>query len=578
MEKGLPIGLVSHHARAVAHRTFPRALARMPFFGVAAGLSAFLFLSTPTLKALAPSVTGRNYAVATENETVSRTAIGVLEHGGNAVDAAVTACLTAGLASPTSSGMGGGGFALVWNAATHQVSALDFRETAPRGLDVGALERRPLPPAERGKLVGTPGEVVGLYELHEKLGKLPWAQVVRPAIGVATNGFPASPHLASIVSFVAGQLTVDAPLAEMFLPKGKAVVAGTRLTNPRLAATLKRVAAEGPNAIYQGPIAAEMETGAASAGGALTTRDISEYKTKTREPLHVSWEGYDVYTMGLPSGGGLMLAETLGVLSAEQLRTLGFNSAAYGHLVGEAIRGALADRVRYATDPDVQPVDVSKLLAEKRMGMRRRAFTDNITHTLPAFTFLEHGTHHMVIADREGNIVSLTTTVNHPFGARISGPTSGIVLNDELDDFTQASTVAPLGIRESPNRPRPLARPVSSMTPTIVLKNGAPVLALGGSGGMTISPGVAQVLLARLVFNMPPDKAVAAPRFMFPTDGASVSVDPSMPPDIRAELEKRGEKVSEQKWMGYAVQAVAFDGNKKMPAADGRKHGSALAE
>jgi gamma-glutamyltranspeptidase/glutathione hydrolase len=116
------------------------------------------------------------------------------------------------------------------------------------------------------------------------------------------------------------------------------------------------------------------------------------------------------------------------------------------------------------------------------------------------------------------------------------------------------------------------------MTPTIVLKNGAPVLALGGSGGMTISPGVAQVLLARLVFNLPPDKAVSAPRFMFPTDGASVSVDPSMPSDIRTDLEKRGEKVSEQKWLGYAVQAIAFDGNKKMPAADARKHGSALAE
>ncbi|HVW26285.1 MAG TPA: gamma-glutamyltransferase [Polyangiaceae bacterium] len=570
----------------MAFRKLPRAASRAPLLGVALGLSGFLFLSTPKLKAFAPATSGRNYAVATENETVSRTALGVLEHGGNAVDAAVTACLTAGLASPTSSGMGGGAFALVWSGATHQVTALDFRETAPRGLDVGALERRansgpgsfPLPAAERGKLVGTPGEVKGLYELHEKLGKLPWAQVVRPAIGVATNGFPASSHLANIVSFVGSKLTVDAPLSELFLPKGKAVVAGTRITNPRLAATLKRVAAEGPNALYQGAIASEMETAAASAGGALTTRDLAEYTAKTREPLHVSWEGYDVYTMGLPSGGGLMLAETLDVLSAEHLKALGFNSAAYGHWVGEAIRGALADRVRYASDPDVQPVDVPKLLSEKRMAMRKRAFTDDITHSLPAFTFLEHGTHHMVIADREGNIVSLTTTVNHPFGAMLTGPTSGIVLNDELDDFTQASTVAPLGIRESPNRPRPLARPVSSMTPTIVVKNGVPVLALGGSGGMTISPGVAQVLLARLVFNLPPDKAVAAPRFMFPTEGATVSVDPSMPPDIRTDLEKRGEKVSEQKWMGYAVQAIAFDGAKKIPAADPRKHGSAVAE
>ena len=300
---------------------------------------------------------------------------------------------------------------------------------------MGALERRPLPPAERGKLIGTPGEVAGLYELHEKLGCR--GRVLRPAIGVATNGFPASAHLAGIVSFVGTKLSVDAPLSEMFLPKGKAVVAGTRLTNPRLAATLKRVAAEGPNALYQGAVATEMESAAASAGGALTTRDLTDYRVKAREPLHVSWEGYDVYTMGLPSGGGLMLAETLGVLSAEQLKSLGFNSAGYGHFVGEAIRGALADRVRYASDPDVQPVDVSKLLAEKRLAMRKRAFTDDITHTLPAFTFLGHGTHHMVVADREGNIVSLTTTVNHPFGAMMTRSTSGVVLNDELDDFTR---------------------------------------------------------------------------------------------------------------------------------------------
>jgi gamma-glutamyltranspeptidase/glutathione hydrolase len=540
--------------------------------------AAFLALSAPELRAANTAVSGSHYAVATENETVSRTALRVLEHGGNAIDAAVTACLTAGLASPTSSGMGGGGFAVVWTAATHQVSAFDFRETAPRGLDVGAMERRPLEPPERGKLVGVPGEVLGLHEIHAKLGKLPWAEVVRPAIGVAKDGWPASPHLASIVSYVGKKLTVDAPLAELFLPKGTAVVAGARLKNPKLAATLARVAAEGPAALYQGTIAAELEASAASAGGALTVRDLADYKMKTREPLHISWEGYDIYTMGLPSGGGLMLAETLGVLSAQELKAMGFGSGAYGHQIGEAIRGALADRVRFATDPDVQSVDVPKLLAPNRLAFRRRSFTSNITHTLPAFTFLEHGTHHMVFADKEGNIVSLTTTVNHPFGAMITGPTSGIVLNDELDDFTQASMLKPLGLRESPNRPRPFARPVSSMTPTIVVKDGVPVLALGGSGGMTISPGVAQVLLSRLVFGTTPDKAVSAPRFMFPTDGASVAVDPAMTEEVRADLKNRGETVSEQKWLGYAVQMIAFDGTKKLPAADPRKHGSAVAE
>lgn len=546
--------------------------------GAFVGTALFLSLGMPTLHASGAPVGGRNYAVATENETVSRTALRVLERGGNAVDAAVTASLTAGIASPTSSGMGGGGFALVWSAATHRISAFDFRETAPRALDVGALERRPLEPAERGKLVGVPGEVLGLHELHGKLGKLPWVDVVRPAARVAADGFPTSPHLAGMLGFIGPKLAVDVQLSDLFLPKGHALITGARVKNPRLAATLGRVAAEGPSAIYQGAIAAELEASAASAGGALTARDIADYRVKEREPLHVSWEGYDVYTMGLPSGGGLMLAETLGVVGAEELRQLGFGTGAYAHLVSEALRGALSDRMRFASDPDVQPVDVPQLISAKRLAARKKAFSPNITHTLPAFTALEHGTHHMVFADREGNVVSLTTTVNHPFGAMLAGKTSGIVLNDELDDFTQASAVKALGIRESPNRPRPLARPVSSMTPTIVVKDGKPVLALGGSGGMTIAPGVTQVLLARLVFDTPPDKALAAPRYMLPTDGPSVSVDPSVSQAIRDDLVKRGETVSEQKWMGYAVQMIAFEGTKKIPAADARKHGSALAE
>jgi gamma-glutamyltranspeptidase/glutathione hydrolase len=546
--------------------------------GAFVGTATLLALGMPALPASGAPVGGRNYAVATENETVSRTALRVLERGGNAVDAAVTASLTAGIASPTSSGMGGGGFALVWSAATHTVSAFDFRETAPRGLDVAALERRPLEPAERGKLVGVPGEVLGLHTLHGKLGKLPWVDVVRPAARVAADGFRTSAHLANILGYVGPKLAVDVQLSDLFLPKGHALITGARIKNPRLATTLGRLAAEGPSAVYQGAIAAELEAGAASAGGALTVRDIADYRVKEREPLHVSWEGYDVYTMGLPSGGGLMLAETLGVLGAEELRQLGFGTGAYAHLLGEALRGAMSDRMRFASDPDIQPVDVTKLLAAPRMATRKKAFTPNTTHTLPAFTALEHGTHHMVFADKEGNVVSLTTTVNHPFGAMLTGKTSGIVLNDELDDFTQASAIKALGMKEGPNRPRPLARPVSSMTPTIVVKDGRPVLALGGSGGMTIAPGVTQVLLSRLVFNTAPDKALAAPRYMIPTDGPSISVDPAVSQDIRADLAKRGETVSDQKWMGYAVQMIAFEGNKKLPAADARKHGSALAE
>src|SRR5262249_8593148 len=154
--------------------------------------------------------------------------------------------------------------------------------------------------------------------------------------------------------------------------------------------------------------------------------------------------------------GGLMLAETLGVLDATELRMLGLGSGAYTHRIAEALRGALVDRMRYAADPDIQPVDVQKLLQPARLAARRRTFSEDKTQTLAAFAAEEHGTHHMVFSDRDGNVVSLTTTINHPFGAMVTGTTSGIVLNDELDDFTQASAMKPFGMHESPNRPRPL--------------------------------------------------------------------------------------------------------------------------
>jgi gamma-glutamyltranspeptidase / glutathione hydrolase len=544
---------------------------------VLGGLSS-LVAAAPEVHAAPRSSSGRSYAVATENETASRAALRALEHGGNAVDAAVTAALVAGVASPSSSGMGGGGFALLFDAATRQVTCLDFREVAPRGVDVAAFERRPFAPAERGRAVGVPGEVKGLFELHQQHGRKPWADAVRPAMRAAADGYPVSPHLASALATTYTKLAVDDPLLGLFGANGHPRTRGARIRNPRLAATLGRVAAEGPSALYEGTVPADLVAAAASAGGALTVQDFASYRTHPREPIHVSWEGYDVYTMAPPSGTGLMLGETLGMLSSTELRALGAGTAAYTHLVAEALRGALADRMRFVADPDQQPVDVAKLLAPERLAARKRSFTPDHTHPLPAFSAEEHGTHHMVFADRDGNVVSLTTTVNHAFGSMISGPASGIVLNDELDDFTASSGVRQFGLKESPNRARPGARSVSSMVPTIVLRGGVPVLALGGSGGMAIGPNVTQALLSRLVFGLTPEQSVSALRFGVPTEGSTISVDMKEEPRLRAALEAAGEVVSVQKPATHAVQMIAFDHGRKLPASDPRKFGSALAE
>ncbi len=552
--------------------------ARRPALAVCAGsLGAVLalFFLAPVVDADAG---GSRFAVATENETVTRTAMGVLRSGGNAVDAAITAALTAGVASPSSSGMGGGGFALVWDGKNGKATTLDFRETAPQGVDAAAFEHRPLPPGERGKLTGVPGEIAGLVELSKRFGKKHWADVVRPAERVAAEGYLVSEHLSGMIGFMSTALKVDPVLSDLFLPGGTPRAAGARVKNPALAKTLDKVAREGARAIYAGTIPTELSASNQAVGGALTAEEIPAYRPIEREPLHVRWEGYDVYTMAPPSAGGVMLVEALSMLTKAELQPLGVHSGAYAHLLAEVARGAVADRLRYIGDPERTPVDLGKLFSATRLSARRRSITLDHTHKLLDFAQNEHGTHHIVTADADGNVVSLTTTVNRPFGSMTVNPKDGIELNDQLDDFTADSVTRLLGLPTNPNEAHANARPTSSMTPTLVVKDGAPVLALGGSGGMAIATNVLQCLLGRLVFDETPTLAVSELRFGIPTEASTISLESAAPPELKADLEHRGEIVTTQRFALHAVQMIAFEGSKKIAAADPRKHGSALVE
>jgi gamma-glutamyltranspeptidase/glutathione hydrolase len=314
---------------------------------------------------------------------------------------------------------------------------------------------------------------------------------------------------------------------------------------------------------------------AASAAGALTVDELDAYRTVERAPVHVKWEGYDVYTMPPPSAGGLMVAQILGLYSSAELKKLGFESGAYQHLIAEGMRASIADRMRYIGDPAFTAIDFAALTSKERMAARRRRIALDRTHAIPRFAIQEHGTHHLVTADAQGNVVSLTTTVNRAFGAKISGAESGVVLNDQLDDFTELEDVRPFGLTQSPNRPRPGARPASSMTPTIVTKDGQVVLALGGSGGPTITTNVTQLLLARLVFGKTPEQAVQGRRFYIPTRNAYIFLEKGAPKPLVEDLESRGEIVATMPFMGSAVQMIAIENGRKLAAADPRKHGKA---
>jgi gamma-glutamyltranspeptidase/glutathione hydrolase len=560
-----------------------RTLGAVTAFSV--GLLGVLLWHVPTAQGQGPSVgparapslvaTG-SAAVASENALATRAALAQLQAGGNAIDAAITAALVGGVASPASSGIGGGGFALVWIAAERKLHVLDFRETAPRAIDAASFEQRPFPVERRGQLVGVPGEVQGLWELHRRFGRSPWSELFTPAVRAARQGFLVGQHLGSTLQSYESKLTFESRLQQLYYPRGRALPLGARVRVPELARTLERIAEGGPDAFYAGATAADIRDTVRAAGGGLELQDLREYRVRERAALCAGWAKYDVCTLPPPSAGGLMLLQSLAVFTPEMLARLDPKSPVYAHLVAEAMRGSLADRLRFVGDPEHVRVDVASLLGSERMTRRRATIRADRTRRIPEFALEGGGTHHLVVADKGGNVVSLTTTVNTVFGAKLV-TAGGIVLNDELDDFTAQRDVTPLGLERSPNRPRPGARPVSSMTPAIVFQGGQWVLALGGSGGPAIATNVTQTVLARLAFDRAPRELARSPRFLVPTRGDTLWVEPGTPDAWVRELTRHGEQVGVTPFTKSAVQAVTFDGSHVTAVADPRKHGAAGA-
>lgn len=559
----------SHEHRATPVSRSGRVL--LPLVGAIGLLSGLALAKPPKLQA--PLYVG--YGVSSESPTATRDATAVLRDGGSAADAAVVAALVAGVASPTSSGIGGGGFAVGWDPK-RGAYALDFRETGPTRLKRKPFESRPLEREESGHLIGVPGEVAGLYELHRQAGTKSWSSLVKRASRRAHEGFTVARHLGGMLAYAQGKLQDLPGFSPLFYKNGKAALVGSRLTHPALGRTLDKIANQGPKAFYEGEVAADLVETARAHRSPLSHEDLKGYRPKARTPLRVEYEGYEIFTMPPPSAGGLMLVQALKMFPAEYLRTLKHGSAAYQHVLAEALRGAVADRMRYLGDPDQQRVNLEELLDEERLDRRRARIVLDRTHSIPRFGLEEKGTHALVIADRKGHVISLTTTVNHMFGSKIYAAKSGVFLNNELDDFTAKQSVSPFQMAETPNRARPQARPVSSMTPTVVLKGGTPALALGGSGGTAIATNVTQTLLAALVFDHEPKAAVSADRFYIPTNGKHILVEKKTSREHVLDLERRGNLVGEMPFSTTGIQMLRMDGGRVRGAADPRKHGEAI--
>ena len=556
-------------------------------------IAGLLLTSIPAMGAYTPSAEGDHVAVATDNAEATRVALQILHEGGSAADAAIGAALTLGVVGPAASGLGGGGFALVYSHKDKKVTAVDFREIAPSKMELDKLIGQHGMGAHdngaRGVAIGVPGEPAGLEWLSAHYGKRSLSADAAPAADIAARGFLIGRHLAEGLTRFKDYVNVSPDLGQMFIPGGTPLGSRALLKRPELSRTIRRFGNEGSRPFYTGDLAKKMADAAHAAGGALTLDDFGRYTVRERAPLTRTIDGRTIATMPAPSAGGLMLLETLGMYGASPsspLAAMGFGSSAYLHTIAEAMRGAIADRVRISADPDADPsvaAAYEAALAPEQLAARRQKIDPMHTKVAAEFKTRENGTSHMVIADAEGNVVSLTTTVNGPFGARVVAGDTGILLNDQLRDFSVPQDVAGYGVVGlGPNRPRPLARPVSSMTPTIVLENGEPILAVGGSGGMRIASNVTQTTLCRLVFHLDASACVSSPRIAVDGSGADILLEPEFSEDVREGLKSRGEDVKDEKFLGTGIHMITWDRSGAdvhlSAAADPRKFGLAAAQ
>jgi gamma-glutamyltranspeptidase/glutathione hydrolase len=537
---------------------------------------ATLLATRPDARAAAARVG----AVASEHPFAAAAGVETLGAGGSVVDAALAAAAVVCVVHASSCGIGGGGFALVHTADGTDV-ALDYRERAPARAtaDRFRVDGKPDPTLTRrgGLAVAVPGEVAGFAALHRRFGRLPLSEVLRPAIRLAHDGFRLgdAPHLAREIERSRDLLAADPGLRAIFLADGGVPGPDFRIVQPDLARTLAAVGARGEAAFYAGAVATAIAATVAERRGVLGAADLARYRVRWRRPLAGRFRGRRVVTFPPPGSGGVLL-EALGILSRDDLEALGWGSPIALHLLAGAMAQGFADRARWYGDPDFAPVPVPALLAAPRLAALRAGLRTTSVAAPRATLVVDHGTAHVSAVDGAGNAAAITTTINTSFGAGILVPGTGIVLNDEMDDFALAPDVPNVyGLTgAAANAIAPGKRPQSSMSPTIVLDGRRPELVVGGSGGPTIISAVLQVVLGVTAGGLSLRDAVEAPRIhdqALPVLAVEAGIDPA----TRAVLERIGHRLTVIPAIG-AVSAVglARDGTA-VAAGDPRKDAGA---
>ncbi|MGL9619192.1 gamma-glutamyltransferase [Bradyrhizobium sp. U531] len=516
----------------------------------------------------------------------------ILRRGGNAVDAAVATGFAMAVTYPRAGNIGGGGFMVIHSADRNEDITIDYRETAPAAttpdIFLGADGKPDTAKSRDSALgVGVPGTVAGLSLALEKYGsgQFTLAQLLEPAIALARDGFVVGEDIADTLPAWHRRLARWPSSAKIFSrPDGAPLGEGDRLMQGDLAETLAAIAAQGPRGFYEGPVADELAKAVSDAGGIMTPADLKAYQAVIRTPVRGTYRGYDIVSMPLPSSGGVVLVETLNILEGFQLADLKQGSPASLHLLIEAMKRAYADRARYLGDPAFVKAPIDTLIAKDyaaklRTGISAERATPSKELASAAPSPREgSNTTHFSVVDSRGNAVSNTYTLNFSYGVGLVAEGTGVLLNNELDDFTAAvgASNAYGLVGFEPNLPGPGKRPLSSMSPTIVLRDGKPVLVTGSPGGSRIISSVLQVVVNVLDYKMDVAAAVAAPRLHHQWLPDEVRIERGFPDDVLLGLKAMGHTIVEP--MGQtSANSILVSPNGPLGAPDPRTRGAEAA-
>ena len=524
-----------------------------------------------------PLITGRKAMVTSLEPLASMAGMRVLQEGGNAFDAAVATAVALTVLDPRMSSIGGNGFATIYVAKTHEVRALNFYGSAPQHATIDVYKGKDY---SHGFLsVPVPSCLKGYEALHKSYGRLPWAQVLEPAIELAENGFVLTQPLGDFIQVYQHEFAKFQSTARVFLPDGRTLTSGDIFRQPDLARTLKGVAEHGTDYFYRGEVATRIAKFFQENSGVLTVEDLANYQAKWLNPISTSYRGHTVYTQP-PSSSAVAVLEQLNMLEGYDLKALGHNSPEYLHLLGEVMRLAVADRNRYVGDPEFVKVPVDKLVSKQYAAERRKLI--HLDSTMPVATVGDFGkseethTTHLNVVDADGNMVALTQTLGDFFGSRVVAADTGVLLSDEMRHLHLDPN--------DPSRLEPGKRSRSNESPIIILKDGKPFMAIGTPGSDGIWQHLVQVIANVIDFGMDIQTAITAPRMRV---GGSTEAGTEIKPIFLVEDRIPAATMDALRANGYEIRPIEQSGRVngiiidpstgfRLGGADPRENGYAL--